>query len=77
MRTLDTMTRRDAFAIAEQILELLKTEQELSINQISRRLRLQWDTTMRAINFLKRVRLIVERPGPKGWKTTRLFSLAH
>lgn len=69
------MTRRDTLQLVEDIVEVLKNEEELSITAIARRVRSRWATTRKALLFLKRLGLVKERPGKKALSPTRLFSL--
>ncbi len=69
------MSRRDTLQILDAILDLLEIEKELSIMQIAARTQTRWSTTKRALLFLKRRGIVVERRGRKALTYTRLFSL--
>ncbi|GAH40863.1 unnamed protein product [marine sediment metagenome] len=69
------MPRRTILNIIEDILNILSKEGELSVRQISVKLKSQWETTIKALNFMKKVNLVKERKGKKTNKIERLFSL--
>ena len=69
------MPRTNILNITERVLKLLSDKKEYSINNISDRLRLQWKTTIKVLEFLKRVGLIKERKGKVTYRQERLFSL--
>ena len=69
------MPRRAILAIIEDILNILSKEEELSVRQISVKLKSQWETTIKALNFMKKINLVKERKGKKTNKIERLFSL--
>lgn len=68
------MSRNSILKTIKQILILLK-DKEYSINQISDMLKIQWKTTIKALNFLNEINLVKERLGKKTYREERLFSL--
>ena len=71
------MSRNDILKITEKILKILKDNKEYSVNQISNKLKIQWKTSIKALEFLKRIDLVKERKGKTTHKTERLFSLKN
>ncbi len=69
------MGRRNILDIIEDILKVLKKQNELSVKAISEEVKSQWETTIKALEFMKRVELVKERQGKKTNKVERLFSL--
>jgi len=69
------MSRRNILEVVEDILKVLKRNKELSVKSISNEVRSQWETTIKALEFMKRVNLVKERQGKKTNKAERLFSL--
>ncbi len=69
------MTRRNILDVIEDILKLLKRKEEMSIQHISNEIKSQWETTNKALEFMKRINLVKEREGKKTHKAERLFSL--
>ncbi len=69
------MGRRTILDVIEDILKVLKKEKELSVKGISQEVRSQWETTIKALEFMKKVNLVQEREGKKTHKIERLFSL--
>ncbi len=65
--------RRDILEIILEIIKLLHGEQELSIKQISGKTYARWETTRRALTFLKELNIVKERSSQEG--NARLFSL--
>ena len=70
------MSRRNILDVIEDILKVLKKNKELSVKSISNEVRSQWETTIKALEFMKRVNLVKERQGKKTHKAERLFSLS-
>ena len=68
------MGRRGILDVVEDILKVLKKD-ELSVQRISKEIESQWETTIKALEFMKRVNLVKERAGKKTHKAERLFSL--
>ena len=70
------MSRRNILEVVEDIIKVLKRNKELSVKSISNEVRSQWETTIKALEFMKRVNLVKERQGKKTNKAERLFSLS-
>jgi len=70
------MSRRNILEVIEDILKVLKRNKELSVKSISHEVRSQWETTIKALEFMKKVNLVKERQGKKTNKAERLFSLS-
>jgi len=66
---------RDILMITEEILKLLSKESELSIRQISLRIRTHRAVALKSLEFLKRISLVRERKGDETERVERLFSL--
>jgi len=66
---------RDILMITEEIIKLLSKEEELSIRQISLRVKTHRAVALRSLEFLKRIKLIGERKGEETKRVERLFSL--
>jgi predicted transcriptional regulator len=58
-----------------EILKTLQREQDLSVKAISKKINSQWETTIKALDFLKEVGLVKEKRGNQSYKSERLFSL--
>lgn len=72
------MRRRNIFDIIEGILKILKNKDEMSVQQISKEVKSQWKTTIKALEFMKRINLVKERESKKTHKEERiLFILLH
>jgi len=69
------MGRRNILKVIEDILKVLKREPEMSVKALSEEIKSQWETTIKALEFMKLVNLVKERKGKKTNKTERLFSL--
>ncbi len=69
------MGRRNILGVIEDILSVLKKQPEMSVKAISEAIKSQWETSIKALEFLKKVNLVKERSGKKTNKVERLFSL--
>lgn len=69
------MSRRSILDVIKDIQKVLKTEKELSVEAISKKIKSQWETTIKALEFMKGAGIVKERGGKKAYKTERLFSL--
>ena len=69
------MPRRDILKVTEQILKKLSIKKDESIQSLSLEINAQWRTTIKCLEFLKRIGLVKERKGKTTYKTERLFSL--
>lgn len=66
---------RNILKITEEIIELLSKEKEISIRQISLRIKTHRAIVLRSLEFLKRIELVKERKGEATKRVERLFSL--
>ncbi|MBS3088634.1 hypothetical protein J4402_02530 [Candidatus Pacearchaeota archaeon] len=69
------MGRRNILEVIEDILKVLRKEKEMSVKRISEEVESQWETTIKALDFMKKINLVKEREGKKTNKRERLFSL--
>lgn len=69
------MGRRNILEVIEDIKKVLSKNKELSVKAISEEIRSQWETTIKALEFMKKQGLVNEREGKKTHKVERLFSL--
>ncbi len=66
---------RDILAITEEIIKILSKEEELSIRQISLKVKTHRAVALRSLEFLKRIKFVKERDGDTTKRIERLFSL--
>ena len=71
------MRRRNILDVIEDILNILKKENEMSVKVISETVKSQWETTIKALEFMKRINLVKEREGKKTNRAERLFSIRN
>ena len=69
------MGRRNILDVIEDIKKVLSKNKELSVKAISEEIKSQWETTIKALEFMKKQGLVNEREGKKTHKVERLFSL--
>ena len=69
------MTRRSILEVIEDIKTVLAKDKELSVKAISEEIKSQWETTIKALEFMKSQGIVEERAGKKTNKIERLFSL--
>lgn len=69
------MSRKSVLDVIRDIRKILAKEKELSVKAISKRIGSQWETTIKALEFLKEIGIVKERSGKKAYKTERLFTL--
>ena len=69
------MSRRNILEVIEDIKKALSKGEELSVKGISEKVKSQWETTIKALEFMKKQGIVKEREGKKTNKTERLFSL--
>ena len=69
------MARRPITEIIEKIQALLRKEDELSIRQISIKLKAQWRTIEKALETMANLGLVKERLNKETERVERLFSL--
>ena len=55
--------------------KLLENESELTVRQISIKIRSSWETTNKALEILKALEVVKERRGDKTRRRERIFSL--
>jgi len=68
------MPRNSILDITEKILKKLSNRKEYTINNISNELKIQWRTSVKALEFLEKIGLVKERRGKITYKQERLFS---
>ena len=66
---------RNILMITEEVVKLLLKEKELSIRQISLKIKTHRAIALRSLEFLKRLGLVKERKGEDTKRIERLFSL--
>lgn len=68
---------RNILAITEDIIKLLSKEKELSIRQISLKVKTHRAVALKSLEFLRRINLVEERKGDETNRIERLFKLAR
>lgn len=69
------MSRRNILEVIEDIKKILSKGEEMSIKRISERINSQWETTIKALEFMKKQGMVKERLNDKTERKERLFSL--
>lgn len=69
------MTRRNILEVTENIVDVLKKEEEMSIKSLSEKIGSQWRTTLKSLEFLSNLGIVKERKGKKTNKEERIFRL--
>ena len=69
------MTRKSITEIIEKIKRLLEKEAELSIRQISIKLKSQWRTAKKALDTMAVLRIVKVRNNDKTERIEKLYSL--
>jgi Mn-dependent DtxR family transcriptional regulator len=69
------MPRRNILEVIEDIKKVLSKEKEMSVKRISEKIKSQWETTIKALEFMKKQGMVKEKQGKKTHKIERLFSL--
>lgn len=69
------MSRRNILEVIEDIKKVLSNDKEISVKKISEEIRSQWETTIKALEFMKKQGMVKEREGKKTNRVERLFSL--
>ena len=69
------MSRRNILEVIEDIKKVLSKDEEMSVKKISEKIKSQWETTIKALEFMKKQGMVKERKGKKTHKVERLFSL--
>ena len=59
------MGRRNILDVIEDIKKVLSKNKELSVKAISEEIKSQWETTIKALEFMKKQGLVNEREGKK------------
>lgn len=69
------MSRRNILEVIEDIKKILSKEDEMSVKRISEKIKSQWETTIKALEFMKKQGMVKERMNDKTKRIERLFSL--
>jgi putative ribosome biogenesis GTPase RsgA len=69
------MARRNILEVIEDILVVLKKQPDMSVKAISEEVKSQWETTIKALEFMKKIDLVKESEGKKTNRIERLFNL--
>ncbi len=69
------MARKPLTKVVEQIREILQKEGELSIRQISIKVKSEWRTVAKALELMKSLGTVKERKGTETKREERLFRL--
>lgn len=77
MHTKADMGGRSIHIIMEEIYEILKQDEEMSIRQLSIKVGSQWITIEKALESMKRLNVAKERFGDESNRKIRLFSLKN
>jgi predicted transcriptional regulator len=68
------MSRRSILEVIEDIKKVLSKE-EMSVKKISEKVKSQWETTIKALEFMKKQGMVKERLNDQTERIERLFSL--
>ncbi len=69
------MSRRNILDVIEDIKKVLSKGNENSVKKISEKIGSQWETTIKALKFMKNQGMVKERRNNKTKRVERLFSL--
>lgn len=69
------MSRRNILDVIEDIKKILSNEKEMSVKKISEKIKSQWETTIKALEFMKKQGMVSERKNDETERVERLFSL--
>jgi len=69
------MSRRSILDVIEDIKKVLSKNKELSVKGISEKIKSQWETTIKALEFMKKQGMVKERKNDQTERVERLFSL--
>jgi len=69
------MSRRSILDVIEDIKRVLSKREEMSVKRISEEVKSQWETTIKALEFMKKQGMVKERMNDKTERVERLFSL--
>lgn len=61
--------------VVRDIRKALEKKDKQSVKALSETVKSQWETTIKALEFMKEMSLVEEERGNKSYKTERLFSL--
>jgi len=71
------MSRRNILEVIEDIKKILSNDKEMSVKRISEEIRSQWETTIKALEFMKKQSMVKERFNEETRRVERLFSLVE
>ena len=69
------MSRRNILEVIEDIKKVLSRDEEMSVKRISEKIGSQWETAIKALEFMKKQGMVKERFNNKTERVERLFSL--
>jgi len=69
------MSRRSILDVIEDIKKVLSKGKEMSVKRISEEIKSQWETTIKALEFMKKQGMAKERRNDQTERVERLFSL--
>lgn len=69
------MSRKSILEVIKEILKVLKKGEEYPIKTIAYKVNSRWETTLKALEFMKEIGLVKERKGNVTYKAERLFSI--
>ena len=69
------MSRRNILDVIEDIKKILSKGEEMSVKKISEKIKSQWETTIKALEFMKKQGMVTERKNDETERVERLFSL--
>ena len=69
------MSRRNILDVIEDIEKVLSKGEEMSVKKISEKIKSQWETTIKALEFMKKKDIVKERQNDETERIERLFSL--
>ena len=69
------MSRRNILDVIKDIKKILSKGNERSVKKISEEIGSQWETTIKALEFMKNQGMVKERRNNKTERIERLFSL--
>ena len=71
------MSRRNILDVIEDIKKVLSKGEEMSVKRISEKVKSQWETTIKALEFMKKQEMVKERKNDQTERIERLFSLKY
>ena len=71
------MSRKSILDVIEDIKKVLSKKEEMSVKRISEEINSQWETTIKALEFMKKQGMVKERMNDKTERVERLFSLKN